>query len=228
MTDQSNFLGTFVWYDQMSNDLPGAEAFYTNVVGWTLAPNTMNEQRYTLLKAGESMVGGLMPIPEDAGKMGARPTWIGYIAVDDVAAYAEKVRAAGGVIHRDAAPIPNVGTFAVAADPHGAGFLLFKPNSTESPPPKDFRAPGQIGWHELHAGDGEKAFASVIGLFAAVGCTVGAGASYGAGYVYDHFGSYSLAFNASSLLCFIGFGILLLMKAPVRKAPQPMTVAACR
>ncbi len=73
---------------------------------------------------------------------------------------------------------------------------------------------------------GEKAFASVIGLFAAVGCTVGAGASYGAGYVYDHFGSYSLAFNVSSLLCFIGFGILLLMKAPVRKAPQPMIMAA--
>ncbi len=74
---------------------------------------------------------------------------------------------------------------------------------------------------------GEKAFASVIGLFAAVGCTVGAGASYGAGYVFDHFGSYSLAFYASSVLCFVGFGILLLMKAPVKKAPQPMIVTTC-
>jgi predicted enzyme related to lactoylglutathione lyase len=166
MTDQSNFLGTFVWYDQMSNDLSGAEAFYTKVVGWTLAPNTMNDQRYTLLKAGESMVGGLMPIPEDAAKMGARPTWMGYIAVDDVAAYAEKVRTAGGVIHRDAAPIPNVGTFAVAGDPDGAGFLLFKPNSSEgSRPVPNFREPGQIGWHELHAGDGERAFAFYSGLF---------------------------------------------------------------
>src|SRR5215471_1162155 len=106
MADAKNVLGSFIWYDQMSNDLSGAETFYTKVVGWTLAPNTMNDQRYTLLKAGESMVGGLMPIPEDAAKMGARPTWMGYIAVDDVAAYAEKVRAAGGVIHRDAAPIP--------------------------------------------------------------------------------------------------------------------------
>ena len=81
---QSDVLGKFVWYDQMSNDLAGAEKFYSKVVGWSLAPNTMNSQKYTLLKTGESMVGGLMPIPEDAAKMGVRPAWMGYIAVDDV------------------------------------------------------------------------------------------------------------------------------------------------
>ncbi len=129
----SSALGKFIWYDQMSNDLQGAEAFYTKVVGWTLAPNSMNDQRYTLLKAGERMVGGLMPIPAEA--KGAQPAWMGYIAVDDVQAYADKVKAAGGMIHRPPAPIPNVGTFAVAADPDGAGFLLFKPNSSEGMPP---------------------------------------------------------------------------------------------
>ena len=63
----SSLLGKFVWYDQMSNDLPGAEAFYTKVVGWTLGANTMNDQRYTLLQAGSAMIGGLMPIPAEAG-----------------------------------------------------------------------------------------------------------------------------------------------------------------
>ena len=124
--NQSDVLGKFVWYDQMSNDLPGAEKFYSKVVGWSLAPNTMNAQKYTLLKSGENMVGGLMPIPEDAAKMGVRPAWMGYIAVDDVKAYADKVKAAGGAIHRPPTEIPNVGTFAVAGDPSGAGFLLFK------------------------------------------------------------------------------------------------------
>ena len=55
---RSDVLGKFVWYDQMSNDLAGAEKFYSKVVGWSLAPNTMNSQKYTLLKTGESMVGG--------------------------------------------------------------------------------------------------------------------------------------------------------------------------
>jgi len=130
---QSDMLGKFVWYDQMSNDLSGAEKFYSKVVGWSLAPNTMNAQKYTLLKAGDDMVGGLMPIPEDAAKMGVRRSWMGYIAVDDVKKVADKVKAAGGAIHRPPTEIPNVGTFAVAGDPSGAGFLLFKGEGGEAP-----------------------------------------------------------------------------------------------
>jgi uncharacterized protein len=71
------------------------------------------------------MVGGLMPIPEDARAAGARPRWMGYIAVDDVDVYAARVNAVGGSVHRAPRDIPGVGRFAVVADPHGAGFMLF-------------------------------------------------------------------------------------------------------
>ena len=110
------------------------------------------------------MVGGLMPIPEDAAKMGVRPAWMGYIAVDDVKKYADKVKAAGGVIHRPPAEIPSVGTFAVAGDPSGAGFLLFQGDGDEAPVQEPMK-PGFIGWHELHGGDPEKSFAFYSGLF---------------------------------------------------------------
>ena len=80
--------GKFVWYDQKSLDLEGSGAFYEKVVGWTLKANDMNDQPYTVLMAGDDMVGGLMPIPADAAKMGSRPAWMGYVAVDDVDAYA--------------------------------------------------------------------------------------------------------------------------------------------
>ena len=186
MTNPPNLNGSFVWYDQMSNDPAASGAFYGKVVGWTLAPNTMNDQPYTLLKAGPAMVGGLMPIPADA--KGARPAWMGYIAVDDVGAYADKVRAAGGAIHRPPTPIPNVGTFAVAGDPHGAGFLLFKPNSTDMPPPTAPGTPGLIGWRELHAGDGERAFAFYSGLF---GWTKGEAMDMGAMGKYQLFNTKS-------------------------------------
>ena len=160
---QSDVLGKFVWYDQMSNDLAGSEKFYSKVVGWTLAPNTMNAQTYTLLKSGETMIGGLMPIPQDAA--GVRPAWMGYIAVNDVKAYADKVKAAGGSIHRPPTEIPNVGTFAVAGDPSGAGFLLFKGNDGGEAAEHDPTKPGFIGWHELHGDDPEKSFAFYSGLF---------------------------------------------------------------
>ncbi len=162
MSDVRNLLGSFIRYDQMSNDLPGSERFYGKVVGWTLAPNTMNDQRYVLLKAGEAMIGGLMPIPEHA--RGVPPAWMGYVAVDDVAAYADKVKTAGGAIHRGPTEIPNIGTFAVAADPDGAGFLLFKGNSSDAPA-SDPKGAGHVGWRELNAGDGQKAFAFYAGLF---------------------------------------------------------------
>jgi len=162
MTDAKSLLGSFIWYDQMSNDLSGSERFYAEVVGWTLAPNTMNDQRYTLLTAGGAGIGGLMPIPAHAE--GAPPMWMGYVAVDDVAAYCERVKAAGGAIHRGPTEIPNVGTFAVAADPDGAGFLLFR-GTSEDAPVYDPTGPGHVGWRELAAGDGERAFAFYAGLF---------------------------------------------------------------
>ena len=48
----SNQLGSFVWYDQMSNDVAGAGAFYTKVVGWTLAANTMAQASQSVTLTG--------------------------------------------------------------------------------------------------------------------------------------------------------------------------------
>ena len=89
---------------------------------------------------------------------------MGYVAVDDVAAYVGKVKEAGGVTHRGPTEIPNVGTFAVAGDPDGAGFLIFKGNSSEAPAYEPMGL-GHVGWRELNAGDGERAFAFYGGLF---------------------------------------------------------------
>jgi predicted enzyme related to lactoylglutathione lyase len=156
-------IGKFVWYDQMSNDLKGSEVFYKSVIGWNIGANTMNASPYSILQMGDAMIGGLMPIPDDAKAMGAKPGWMGYISVDDVDAYAAKVKSAGGKIYREPSDIPNVGRFAVAADPTGAGFFLFsgQGEATATDPTK----PGHIGWRELHAGDGAEAFDFYAGLF---------------------------------------------------------------
>ncbi len=155
----------FVWYDVMTTDMKAAEKFYTRVIGWDAKDSGMPGQSYTLFSAGTTMVGGLMPIPDDARKAGVPPAWMGYIGVDDVDAYAARVKKAGGAIHRAPEDIPGVGRFAVAADPHGAGFMLFTPNSDQQPAPVAPGTPGHIGWHELCAGDRETAFAFYSGLF---------------------------------------------------------------
>src|SRR5579859_6781995 len=146
----SDYHGKFVWYELMTSDAKAAEAFYRGVIGWDIKDAGMPDRSYAILSAGPIMVGGLMPIPEEARAMGVPPTWMGYIAVDDVDGYAARVKAAGGAVLRAPDDIPGVGRFAVAADPHGAAFYLFKGMGEEAPQ-HDPAAPGHIGWRELHA-----------------------------------------------------------------------------
>ncbi|MBV9395778.1 MAG: VOC family protein [Methylobacteriaceae bacterium] len=156
--------GKFVWYELMTSDTKSAESFYRNVVGWNGKDAGVPGQSYTLLGRGETHVAGLMPIPQDAVAAGARPGWVGYIGVDDVDAYAKRVKDKGGTIHREPADIPGVGRFAIVSDPQGVMFALFKGAGTP-PPAVAPGTPGHAGWHELHARDGEKAFEFYSGMF---------------------------------------------------------------
>jgi uncharacterized protein len=125
-----------------------------------------------------------MPIPADARAHGAQPCWTGYIGVDDVDATAARVTAAGGAIHRAPQDIPGVGRFAVAADPHGARFMLFRGNGEPPAAPPAPNAPAFVGWHELHAGELESDFAFYSRLF---GWTKAEAVDMGAMGIYQTF-----------------------------------------
>jgi uncharacterized protein len=153
----------FVWYDLMTPDLASATKFYGDVVGWKIADSGMPGMSYSILSAGEIMVGGLMKRPPEMGD--AMPGWQGHIYVPDVDDYAKRVVKAGGRIHREPADIPGVGRFAVAADPHGAAFILFKPNTSEQPTKVPMGTAGHIGWRDLRAGNGEEAWSFYSKLF---------------------------------------------------------------
>jgi len=159
-------LGSFVHYEYMAADAKAAADFYAGVIGWTASDAGMAGLAYTLFSAGPRTVAGLTTLPEAARQMGARPGWLGYLAVPDVDAHAAKIAAAGGKIYRAAADIPGVGRFAVVGDPHGAAFAIFKGEPAEDPrPPMALNAPGNVGWRELRAGDLESAFAFYSLLF---------------------------------------------------------------
>ena len=48
----------------------------------------LSDRSYTILSAGETAIGGLMALPPEACAAGARPIWSGYVAVNDVDAFA--------------------------------------------------------------------------------------------------------------------------------------------
>ena len=160
----SAFKGRFVWYELMTTDTEAAKAFYSKVVGWTTQDVPMPGMTYTLLKAGEAQIAGLMPIPPDAKAMGVPPNWTGYVAVDDVDAGAAQLKGLGGSVMREPDDIPGVGRFAVVADPQGAVFCLFRGNG-DGPMDPEQGTPGHVGWHELYANDLETAFAFYSAMF---------------------------------------------------------------
>ncbi|MDH7639758.1 VOC family protein [Sphingomonas oryzagri] len=154
--------GDFVWYELATSDPDAAQAFYEGISAWTIEPSGMPGMDYRLAKVGDRQVAGVMPIMEMMEDK--RPSWRGYIGVDDVDAMTGKVKAAGGAVHFGPDDIPMVGRFAVCTDPQGALFMLFR-GAGEPAPDLDPATPGAIGWHELTTSDWEAAWSFYAGLF---------------------------------------------------------------
>jgi len=152
-------IGQHVWYELMTTDLAGAEAFYASVIGWTVQDSGQAGPRYDMLKVGEQPVGGMMALPPEACAAGARPAWHAYITVKDVDAAAQAVAADGGQVWVPGTDIPGVGRFSMVSDPGGASFYLFSPLPGDAPPPLPAGTPGKFAWHELYAHDLDAAWA---------------------------------------------------------------------
>lgn len=144
----------FFWYELITSDLDAAEAFYTKVVGWEPESWSGPDMRYVIVKpkGSERGVGGLMTIPDEAAKMGARPMWLGYIHTKDVDAATAGLTKAGGTVQREPSDIPEIGRFSVVSDPQGATFMLMAPKGPDMPPLQP-GTPGTVGWHELYTTD---------------------------------------------------------------------------
>jgi predicted enzyme related to lactoylglutathione lyase len=149
--------GSFIWYDLMTTDVDAALAFYAPLTGWTAEEYDPANKGYRVLSVDGRGVGGTLKLTDEMKANGAQPGWVGYIYVDDVDASAGRIKAAGGAVHYGPEDIPNVGRFAVVADPQGAVFQIFKPGYEGEMPPFEGEA-GKFGWHELYAGDGPSAF----------------------------------------------------------------------
>ena len=123
--------GRFVWYDLMTTDPDAAQSFYTKLIGWgTQAWD--GPMPYTMWTNNDTPLGGVMALSDEAKQAGAPPHWLAYIYTSDVdgtVATAEENQAKVLVPAQD---IPKVGRFAVIADPQGAAFAVYTPE-TDTP-----------------------------------------------------------------------------------------------
>lgn len=118
MTDVFKQHGAFSWSELMTSDPEAAKKFYSDLFGWKTDDMPMGDMTYTVLKAGDKEVGGIMPIPDQA--KGTPPSWGIYVTVDDVDATAKKAEELGAKTIVPLTDIPEVGRMFAFQDPQGA------------------------------------------------------------------------------------------------------------
>lgn len=148
---RSNKPGDFIWYELLTSDAEAAQNFYAKVLGWKFADSGQTAVDYRIINAGEHSVGGLLSITEDMAKHGARPTWLGYIAVENVDATVADIQKRDGRELMKAMDIPGVGRIAMVSDPQGVPFYVMTPQSQRVSLAFacDRARPGHCAWNEL-------------------------------------------------------------------------------
>lgn len=118
--------GTMCWNELMTPDTEKAKTFYGGLFGWEPQSEDMGEMgEYTLFNLGGGrQAAGMMAIKPEMGPIPAH--WLVYFAVADPDAAHDKALALGGKSMVAPTDIPEVGRFAVLADPVGAVFAIYR------------------------------------------------------------------------------------------------------
>ena len=155
--------GQLIWYELMTPDAEASKAFYDAVVGWQIGDPVPEFQGYRMIgRSDGKFAGGVLPITAEMQQHGARPTWLGYIGVDDTDSAVESIEQAGGKSLMSATDIPGVGRIAMVADPQGVPFYLMKPvppegRENEQSDVFSVDQPQRVRWNELATSDPDAA-----------------------------------------------------------------------
>ncbi len=112
--------GALGWTELLTRDTAAAEKFYTQLFGWKAKVSP----EYTEFSVGATPDAGMMKLDEKWGDV--PPHWMPYFQVDDCDGRAAKATQLGGRVNVPPSDIPNVGRFAMVADPQGAIFSIIK------------------------------------------------------------------------------------------------------
>jgi uncharacterized protein len=161
----ANQHGDFIWYELLTSDADAAARFYGAVVGWQERPAEGSDRGYRIFGIRGADVGGLMPLPAGAEQAGMRPTWLGYVAVDDVDATTSEIVRDGGAQHMPPTDILGVGRLAMLTDPQGVMFYVMRGAMDGTSTAFDQSQSGHCNWNELSTTDPAAALAFYTARF---------------------------------------------------------------
>ncbi len=120
-----NEVGALCWTELYTRDPEKASAFYSALFGWRPKP-WEGPMPYTVFNFAheDRMAAGMLSMSDEM--KGMPPHWLPYFQVDDTDASAARAREMGASVMVPPTDIPNVGRFAMMADPQGAAFAIIR------------------------------------------------------------------------------------------------------
>lgn len=159
MTNHTYRRGHFVWRELMTSDLEASKTFYNGLIGWEYQTSDMPDGsgKYTEIKAGERMVGGMVPLSA-IGKDGVPPHWMPYVSIANIDESAAAATANGGTVAMGPTTIPTVGRMTVISDAQHA-YSSCIDLETGDPPRAEKLNQGEFCWEQLNTTDMDSAAA---------------------------------------------------------------------
>ncbi len=156
----TNSASSFIWYELITPDPVAAGAFYNAAIGVTFAePHPGSPVDYRMIQRDDGgSLGGVLRLDAEMAGAGMTPRWMPYLYVENVDAAAAAITAEGGATFLPPADIPNVGRFAMLADPQGVPIYIMKPISPADRPDAtsdvfDPEKAQHVRWNELASPD---------------------------------------------------------------------------
>jgi predicted enzyme related to lactoylglutathione lyase len=143
-------VGKFVWFDLLTNDVPGTKRFYGELFNWEFEGTASDNSSYATIKNNDTAIGGIINLKRlDENVSESR--WLSYLSVADVDRSVKQFREAEGTVLKEASDVPGRGRVAVVKGPQGAILALLR---TKGGDPED-RAltTGAWMWTELWTSD---------------------------------------------------------------------------
>ena len=107
----------------MTKDVPLAKRFYGGLFGWTFKRiESAGAPGYTEIAVGGKFLGGILAL--ERGGNFPEPAWGPYFRVADCDLTVSDAKATGGRVSAGPSDLPNMGRFALLADPQGATFAV--------------------------------------------------------------------------------------------------------
>ncbi len=151
--------GTLCWVDYGAADLDAAQAFYTDVLGWSYTGGEPEYGGYLSCETRGLPAAGMGPQMDRSDP----PRWTTYFATDDAAATVERITGAGGTVVVPPMEVGPMGTMVIARDPEGHRFGLWQAGQHTGA--RIVNEPGSLVWNDAAVDDPEAANAFYAAVF---------------------------------------------------------------